>query len=371
MLNVMGIINLKEESDLKEITHSRSIAAVPIGGRYRVIDFLLSNFVNSGMRNVGVITQTKFRSLMDHLRSRKEWDLNWKDDGLFILSPVYDMYPLRMYRGDLDNFHTNMDYLNRSKQEYVIITGGDTVCNINYKQVFEYHKEQKADITMIYKDLPHSAHYHEPCHYLKIDKAGRVLDIETDHNQGELKHISMDTIMLKKSLLIEIVNRCVTRGEYDLLKDGLIKNLGNLQVKGYKFDGFMAKINTVQNYFRFNMDLLNPSVWEELFFKNGLIYTKVKDEAPAKYFEDCKVSNSLIANGCMIEGTVENSIIFRGVKVHKGAHIKNSIIMQKSEIGHNTHLDYVILDKDTKISMGKRLSGDMDFPIVIAKKTVI
>lgn len=371
MINVMGIININEESNLGDLTHFRSVVSVPIAGRYRIIDFPLSNLANAGIRNVGIMTQVRCRSLMDHVRSRKEWDLDRKQDGLFILSPYHDMYPFKMYKGDLENYHANIDYLLRSKEKHVIIIGGNLIYNIDLKGAFEAHLKSGADISIVYKEeksdpirFPHSK-------MLDIEDDGRIFDIEINPEKTDKDKMSLEIYIMERSLLVDIVNSCISRGEYDFVRDGIIKNLNKMVIKGQRFEGFMAKITTIMNYFLFNMDLLNSNVWEDLFFNYGLIYTKVKDEAPAKYFEECDVTNSLVANGCIIEGKVENSILFRGVRVHRGAHLKNCIIMQKCDIEEDVHLEHVIIDKDGRITKGKKMMGDINYPLVVTKKTVV
>lgn len=372
MNTVLGIIdNTRDNESLKELGRKRSLASVPIGGRYRMIDFVLSNMVNSGIRNVGILVQSKYSSLMDHLRSGKEWDLDRKRDGLFILPPNASKLSSEMRKGDLDNFYDNLSYIHRSRQKYVIISGVSLICNIDYKDAFKTHLQSGADITVLYKNVDWSEEALKSCTTIDILKDGRIVDMEVKSNHKKNTKISMEMYILEKNLLIDIINDCVSRGGYDFVKDGIIKNLARLKVHGFEHEGYVAKINTIQGYYKHNLDLLNPQVWEELFFKPNLIYTKVKDQAPTKYMENAEVSNALVANECVIEGKVENSILFRGVRIHKGAQVKNSIIMEKCEIGENVILENTILDKEVLITQNKRLAGVAEYPIVIEKKTVI
>ncbi|AEF93825.1 glucose-1-phosphate adenylyltransferase, GlgD subunit [Desulfotomaculum nigrificans CO-1-SRB] len=372
MKDVMGIINLMENEEfLKEVTQHRPAAAIPIGGRYRMIDFILSNMVNSGIRNIGIIVQTKYRALMDHLGNGKDWDLDRKRDGLFYLPPAYFHYPLGIYRWDIRHFHSHLDYISYSRQKYVIISGSNMICNLDFRPAFNFHRQMQADITVLYKE--EDALSEDLSQFTIIETAadGRIVDMAMQPDKISSTKVSMEMYIMEKSLLVELINRCSSRGECDLIKDGIIKNLDRLKIYGYPHQGYLAQINSITSYFRHNMDLLNPAIWQQLFFKPGLIYTKVKDGAPTKYAGDSSVQNAIIANDCIIEGTVENSIIFRGVHIYRGAYVKDSIIMQKTTIAEDARVEYVIADKEVFITKGKHLKGEKDYPLVIKKKTVI
>ena len=206
---------------------------------------------------------------------------------------------------------------------------------------------------------------------LNVDEDGRVTDMGIKSGRTASGNIGLEAFLMSKKLLLEIIEDSVARGEFDFTKEGIIKNIRRYKIYGFPFKGYMAKINSIQSYYRANMDLLNTEIWQELFSNAGPIYTKVKDEPPANYREQADVHNSMVANGCIIEGRVENSILFRGVRVHKGAYIKNSIIMQKSEIGANAVLENIICDKDVTISCNKRMIGDKNYVMVIEKGMVV
>lgn len=371
-MDMMGIINLNEsENHLQEITQNRPLAALPFAGRYRLIDFVLSNMVNSGITNVGVLIRHKSRSLMDHLRSGKEWDLARKRDGLVLLPPAYSNYPGQQHRGDIENFYTNLDYIQQSRQKYVLITGANVVCNLNFEEALQRHKETGADVTALYAGRECTDRDCVDSVMLEVVEDGRVTDIQAGAASIAGRKLSLGMFLMEKKLLLDLIDDSTAHGEYDFVKHCLIKNLGKLKFYGYRHDGYMARIYSTQSYFQHNLELLNTEVWQELFGCTGLIYTKVKDEAPAKYTETAKVKNSLIANGCFIEGTVENSVLFRGVKIKKGAHVRNSIIIQKSEIGEGAVLENVICDKDVHITEGRQLKGEASYPLVIKKGRVI
>lgn len=370
-MNVMGIININDREELfYGITQHRPVATIPFGGRYRIIDFVLSSMVNSGIKNIGIYTSGKHRSLFDHLRSGKDWDLDRKRDGLFIFPP--ESTEKDIYQGDLKCFYQNLPFLHKSKHKYVLISGGNIICNIDYRPVFKYHLSTNADITVLYKDIDdHHTDFSNGSFISKMDNNGRIIDMEINPVKPSSKRISLDMYFLEKSLLIDIIDACVSRGYYDFVKDGLLKNLGMLHVMGYPYQGYLARINSLDSYYRHSLELLKPEKRRELFHQSGSIYTKIKDEPPAKYIQDCKVANSLVGNGCIIEGTVENSILFRGVTIGKGAVVKNSIIMQRCQIKQHARVYNIIADKEVVITEGKQLQGDSNFPIYIKKMTVV
>lgn len=373
MRDTMGIIYTGDSNiSLKELTLKRSVAALPFGGRYRIIDFTLSNMINSGMINVGIITQNNYHSLMDHLDSGKEWDLNRKNGGLFILPPYVSHDNTGWYRGEVEAFHSNMSYIRRSPQKYVIISGSSMVCNLTYKDAMEFHRENKADITLIYKEDKKAAKEELSKHALiRTDENNRVIDLEVKPTIPVSDKVSMEMYIIEKRLLEYLIDECEARGQYDFIKDILIKNLDKLKILGYPYKGYLARIDSVQSYFRQTMEILDPRNFQELFHRCGLIYTKVKDEVPAKYGDFAKAENSLVADGCIIEGAIENCVLFRGAKIGAGAVVRNSIIMQDSEIQERAVLENVILDKEVIVRKGKNLIGQESYPIVIRKGAVI
>ena len=369
---LMGIINLSEATEnLGELSRLRPLAATPFAGRYRLIDFVLSSMVNSGITNVGIFIQHKYRSLMDHLRSGKEWDLARKRDGLFILPPAYTNNPMQIQRGDVENFYSNLDYIRKSRQKYVVIAGPEMVSNLDYRDALDFHKHTGAEITMLYTKVNCSTFDCVGANVVEMAENKQVISRQDYKQSSNYQDISMKTYIMERELLIKLVQDCISQGDYDFIKHCIVKNINKYKIFGYHYQGYVARINSLQNYFKHSMELLNPQIWEELFFKSGLIYTKVKDEPPAKYMMDADVSNTLVATGCYIEGRVVDSILFRGVKVHKGAYIKNSIIMQKCEIGPGVVLENVICDKDVCITANKQLKGEYNYPLVIKKGQVI
>ena len=373
MRDTIGIIYTGDSNiSLQELTLHRSIAALPYGGRYRIIDFTLSNMINSGITNVGLITQNNYHSLMDHLDSGKQWDLDRKSGGLYILPPYVSHENTGWYRGEVDALHSNMSYIRRSTQKYVVISGSSMVCNLNFEDAIEFHKENLADITIIYKEDKKATSEELSRHtLLRTDENDRIWDIEIKPAAPLSDKVSMEMYIMDKKLCEYLIEECAARGQYDFNKDILIKNKEKLRILGYPYDGYLAKIDSVQSYFKHNLELLETENFQELFHHAGPVYTKVKDEVPAKYGEEASTENSLVADGCIIDGVVENSVLFRGVKIGKNTVIKNSIIMQDSEIQDRVILDNVILDKEVIVRKGKRLMGQENYPVVIRKHSVI
>ncbi len=372
--NAFGLIYTGESNlSLKDLTYSRSVAAVPFGGRYRAIDFTLSNLVNSGITNVGIVAQRNYHSLMDHLGSGKEWDLHRKRDGLFILPPFVTKENTGLYRGTVDALKSCMGYIRRSSQRYCIFTGSHTIFNMAFDEVLDRHIETGADITVLYNQEGEA--YEQEEHFEDVrfvfDENERAQAMEIDAFRPKSNLISMDTYIIEKTLLEYLVEECVSRGNYDFVRDILFKKLDTLKLMGFRYDGFVARLNSLTSYFRHTMQLLEPGVRRDLFSEGSPVYTKVKDEVPAKYMEGAMPNNSIVADGCVIEGEIENCVLFRGVHVAKGASVKNCILMQNSEIMENASLQYVILDKSVIVKRDRRMIGHPSFPVIIRKNAVI
>lgn len=331
---LLGVIDATTTHDnLKEMTTHRSLAALPIGGRYRLIDFVLSNMVNSGIRSVAIFPNSQNRSLMDHLGSGKNWDLNRKRDGLFFF-PSTNMEGSGTGMGCFEHYAANLDYFYRSTQKYALVTNCFTVFNMDFGPMLDMHIASGCDIT------------------------------EAVNEKG-----SMQLYLIQTSLLIQLLENRKETG-YTCMRDVVNDLQHPYRICHYKYNGFVSMIDSVETYFKTSMELLNPKIWNSLFLKERPIFTKVKDEPPTRYLKGSKVQNAMIANGCQIDGIVENSIISRGVKIGKGTHIKNSIIMQKCTIGENCVLDTVIMDKDVKVEAENVILGNLQSPFVMEKGTI-
>ena len=364
----IGVIfaNLHEEN-VPELVRKRTMASIPYGGRYRIIDFILSNMVNSGITTVGLMTNNNYRSLIDHIGSGKDWDLARKDGGLILLPPFSEKND-KLYTTRLEALCGLAAFLGRRNEKYVVLTDCDGVAKFDIADILEYHETKNADITLVTK-------------YGKVGPRSDFLIVDSDENERivEMKHspnlpsgtmanIFINVMVFNRQFLLHIIEEAVTHGYNSFESDILIKQLNNMKLYRYDFKGYYAGIDSMEAYFKHNMELLEKDVRDELFGDRD-IYTKVRDSAPSKYGENALVKNSLISDGCVIEGAVENSILFRGVKVEKGAVVKNSIIMQDNIIGANTSLDCVITDKNVVISDRKTLSGCSALPYFIQKGT--
>lgn len=364
----IGILDLNEKEDnIGNLTRRRTVASIPVVGRYRVIDFVLSNMVNAGIQNVGVFTKSKSRSLIDHLSGGKPWDLDRKRNGMYIFNFGYGNPSLE----DVEMFKNNIDYLELSRQNNVILCSSYMICNIDYMEAVKYHEASGNDITVVYKKADNCTKSFIDCDVLNLDENNKLISVGKNIGVQDKNNICMEMFIMKKETLIQLIHKCVTTGICRKIKHAIYRTLDQYKVGAYEFKGYLECINSLKAYYKFNMDCLNTKVNEELFFNNGLIYTKVKDEAPTKYSVDSIVSNSLIANGCIIEGTVENSIISRRVVIKKGAVVKNCIIMQNCEIGEDAKLTSIITDKNVVIGKGKKLKGDKEIPLVIEKEPIL
>lgn len=363
----MGIINLQEDNSLiRELTDRRAVESIPFAGRYRLIDFALSSMVNSGIINVGVMLPDKPRSVLDHLRSGKDWDLARRHDGLFYLPAPQEKIERK---GDLKNFYHNLDFFEHSSQKYVLLSSGSFVYNIDFGELLRFHQNTNADITMVY----HTATEETTGGNIVLETAenGLVTDIAEKPAAYEGSKVAMSIYLMEKRIFVEMVRYAYEHGGQELLMDGIIRRATEYSIYGYEHDGYVAHVDSTAAYYRSNMEILEPAVWQELFMGKNPVYTKVKDEVPVQYKETAEVTNSLIANGCEIRGAVENSVLFRGVKVGKGVTIKNSIIMQKCNIEEGSLIENVICDKNVVITKDKWLKGAPNYPLIVTKNVVI
>lgn len=364
----LGIIfaNLHEEN-VPELVRRRTMASIPFGGRYRLIDFALSNMVNSGITTVGLMTSNNYRSLIDHIGSGKDWDLARKDGGLILLPPFSEKHD-KLYTTRLEALSSLTGFLSRRNEKYIVLTECDGVAKFDIADILDYHENKNADITLV-------THYGKVGHrsgfmLVNADNDGRINELElTPHvKEGTKANIFINVMVINRQFLLNLVEDSIAHGFTSIESDILIKQLSSLKIYAYDFKGYYAGIDSMEAYYKHNMELLDKNVRDELFGSRD-IYTKVRDSAPSKYGENAVVKNSLISDGCVIEGIVENSILFRGVKVEKGATVRNSIIMQDNIIGANTSLNCVITDKNVVISDKKVLSGCKELPYFIQKGT--
>lgn len=367
--NVVGVIfsNLHEEL-ISELTSNRTMGSVPFGGRYRMIDFPLSNMVNSGINKVGVVTKRNYQSLMDHLGSGKAWDLSKRRNGLFILPPFGAGNA--EYSNRMESLNAIMHFLKKCTEEYVLLSDCDTIYNVDYQAVFDQHIRTNADMTLLYKCGTLSPHLHEPTVF-SFESDGRIKDVLINPSiEGSCRYY-LNNMLVKRELLITLVERCISKSKTDFKRDVIQAEYNNIKMYGYEVTGFCPVITSMNDYFNANISLLDKDVRDDLFQSDRPIYTKVRDDMPTKYGLGSRAVNSLIGNGCFIEGEVENCILFKGVHICKGAVVKNCIIMHDTVVGENSNLSYVIVDKDVTVKAERTMMGLASYPVYISKGSIV
>ena len=376
MKNTLGIIiGFDSNNDLRELSEHRPVASVPFGGRYRVIDFMMSNLVNSGCYQVAVLMRDKYQSLLDHLGSGKDWDLSRKRGGMFLLPPnafAPKSSPLvtENYRTSLEALGSISDMLNKNKSEHVLICSADIVANIPLDEVMKEHKKSEADVTIVCTKNPEGGAFDM---FLDLSPRHEVEDIRNGDNMGgKCKYKSMGIYIMKRKYLQSLLSDCVTHNLRSFERDAMqhVFKRGD-KVHVYVFDKYSAKIENVKGYFSASMDMLDKDIRDQVFLENRPILTKIYDEAPTYYGEDAEVSDSLIADGSRIEGTVKNSIIFRGCTIAKDAVVKDSIVLPNSSIGEGVELSYVVTDKGVTVRENRKMVGGATYPVAIAKNATV
>ena len=365
--NVLGLVFSNNfDNYLNELTSMRSMGSVPYGGRYRLIDFNLSVMVNSGMGKVGISTKSNYQSLMDHVGNGRAWDLSRKNGGLYILPP-FNSANTGLYSGRIEAVAGVMNFLQYSDEEYVLLCDCNALYNFDLTKMFAFHEEKGADITIAYVngETPEISELA----ILGVEEDGKVNSVSRRLKDG-VENYSINIVLMRKSLLERLINEATSLGFHSFTDDILKRNVSKLKIYGYEVTGFVKLLDSMQSYFEANMALLDKETRNALF-RSHPVYTKVKDDVPAIYGLGSEVTNSLVADGCVIEGKVENSILFRGVHVGKDAVIKNCVLMQNTYIGDDVSLNCVVADKNVVIKPNKVLSGDEKFPVYIGKGIVI
>ncbi len=369
-MEMIGIIfsNIYDNA-MAELTYNRTVASLPFGGRYRQIDFVLSNMVNSGISQIGIITKYNYQSLMDHLGSCSEWDLNSKNGGIYLLPP-FVTGQAGVYRGKLEALHIALKFLSRRSEEYVLLSDSTTLCNIDYDPILEEHIASGCDITAIAHEFREEDKGIKQDLLLQADKKGRVTDLAVDLEADSADYlVGMGMFIMKRELLIEVIKTSVARDLHHFEREFMLRGfrMEELSVHAAKFDGVVLRNTSVSVFFQNNLKLADEKIRRDIFRSDRPIYTKVRDEIPSFYGEDSEVNDCIIADGCRIKGKVENAVLFRDVKVGKGSVVKNCVVMQGTEIGENCFIDRVILDKDVTVCDGVELKGATTSPIVIKK----
>ena len=363
-MKALGIILAGGNNNkMQELSNKRAISAMPVGGSYRCIDFSLSNMSNSRIQRVAVLTQYNARSLNEHLSSSKWWDFGRKQGGLYVFTPTLTADNGFWYRGTADAIYQNIDFLKRSHEPYVIIAGGDCVYKIDYNDVLDFHIEKKADITIVCKDMPTGTDVSR-FGVVRMNEESRIVEFEEKPMVANSNTISTGIYILRRRQLIEMLEKCAEEERFDFVNDILIRYKNMKCIYGYKIESYWSNIATVADYYRTNMDFLDPQVRSFFFKQEPAVYSKIDDLAPAKYNVGADVHNSLVASGCIVNGTVENSVLFKQVFVGKNCVIKNSIILNDVYIGDNTHIENCIVESHDTIHANTYLSGEDSVKIV-------
>ncbi len=375
-VDALGIIFPNSyDATVPELVTERLMASIPFASRYRMIDFVLSGMVNAGIDNISVIVRKNYHSLMDHLGSGRAWDLSRKNGGLNIVPPFAEK-AVKVYHGRVEALASILTFLRDQKEKYVIMADTNVAANYDFKEVISQHIATNADVTVIYTKWEASAEAlstnveQGDMYYTLNLQDGRVTDIHINPKEEGIQNLSMNIYVVNRELLIRQIEDAYIKGYPFYERDVLIPQVKDLNIQGYEYTGYLALITSLKSYCHENMRLLDEKNADALFSGNH-IYTKVRDDNPSRYTSDAKVKNVMAADGCIIEGEVENCVLFRGVKIKKGAVVKNSILMQDTVVEPGAYVEYVITDKNVTISSGKDVKGAMSYPFYVAKhKTV-
>lgn len=356
---------------LKKLTAHRSMASVPFGGRYRLVDFALSNLVNAGVTTVGIIPKEKYRSLMDHVGSGLPWELDRKNGGLYLLPP-YQTSGMKRYNGTVDALFGAKDYLIRCNTEYVVLCDADVLANVDITAAVKNHIDSEADISIVYhKGILSPAEEPKETMLLNLNADNKVEGISFDPAEETHAAYSIGITILSRELLSKLVAEAYDNDCVSFNRDVIAKKLKTLKVVGYEHSEYVAIMNSTHSYYKASMDLLNNDVRRQLFNKRRPIFTKTRDDMPTRYGTKANVENCFIADGCVINGTVKNSILSRGVVIEKGAVVENCILMQETSVGADAVLNNVIADKNAVIGEGMVLKGTEKKHFFVTKNQIV
>lgn len=359
------------DSLVPELVTERLMASIPFASRYRMVDFLLSSMVNCGIGNISIVVRSNYHSLMDHLGSGREWDLTRKNGGLSIFPP-YSEKTVKIYNGRVEALASILDFLKDQKEKYVFMSDANIAVNFDFGAMLNAHIASGADVTIAYKEMeiPEGMKQintiNSDLYYTFGIEDGRVTDVRIRPQDDGVQNLSMNIYLIEREHLIKMINEAFVRGNVYFERDVLATQLDELNVQAYKYEGYLAYISGMKSYFDENMKLLDDANLDALFSESP-IYTKIRDDNPTRYIAGAKANNIMAADGCVIEGEVENSILFRGVKVGKGAKVKNCVLMQDTVVEAGADVEYIITDKNVTISADKSIKGTDTFPVYVAK----
>ena len=369
-MKAMGLI-FTNDASLGELTHKRTMASLPFGGRYRQVDFALSNLCYAGIRHVGIISRHNYQSLMNHIGDGEEWGLELEEGGLEFMTP-YATSTTDNYRGKLESIYSSLNYLSYGEDEYVVMIDSAVLSNIDLNKVIAAHAASGKDVTVVTKEgIANGVKQLDMA--LKLDDKGEVVDIAVDYVAPADYVASMDIFVLSKKWLVEQTKEHIARNLYHMDRDLVLGGWqkGKVSVNVYPFDGVALFNESIAEYFHNSLSLIDKDVRNDLFNGNHPVYTKVRDRVPSYYGEDCEIEECLVADGCMLEGEAEHSILFRQVTIGAGAEVEDCVIMNDSVVGEGAELKYVILDKDVTVRPGAKLIGTPSAPVIIKRGDIV
>lgn len=374
--NALGIIFPNSYDNMvPELVTERLMASIPFASRYRMVDFILSSMVNCGIGNVSIIVRKNYHSLMDHLGSGREWDLTRKNGGLNIVPPFAEK-GVAVYNGRVEALASILDFLKSQKEKYVVMSDANIAVNFDFKALIDAHVASGADVTVAYKEEPipegmmQAPTVSKDLYYTLGIEDGRVKKIYINSKEAGVQNLSMNIYIMDRELLIDQISTAFVRGFIYFERDILAPHIDELNIQAFKFDGYVARISDMKSYFDENMKMLDDENLDALFSANP-VYTKIRDDNPTRYINGACAKNIMAADGCVIEGDVADSILFRGVKIAKGAKVRNCVLMQGTVIEADADIEYVITDKNVTITAGKALKGSDSFPVYVAKRQVV
>ena len=369
-MKAIGIILAAGNNKLmRELSYKRAVAAMPVAGSYRSIDFALSNMSNSKIQKVAVITQYNARSLNEHLSSSKWWDFGRKQGGLFVFTPTITADSSYWYRGTADSLYQNLHFLKSSHEPYVVIASGDGVYKLDFNKVLEYHIEKKADITIVVKNMQDRSEINR-FGVITMNNDNRITDIDEKPLETNLSMVSTGIYVIRRRLLIELIEKAAEEDRHDFVRDILVRYKNIKRIYGYELKSYWRNISSVDSYYKTNMEFLNKDTRDYFFKQYPDIYSKVDDLPPAKYNYGANVRNSLVSSGCIVNGTIENSVLFKKIYVGNNSVIKNSIILSNAYIGDNAYIENCIVESGSTIKANSRYVGDTGTKIVIEDSSV-
>ena len=375
--NALGILFPNSyDSLVPDLVSERLMASIPFASRYRLVDFILSSMANCGIDNISLIVRRNYHSLMDHLGSGREWDLTRKNGGLNLVPPFAEK-TVSIYNGRVEALASILDFLKEQKEKYVVMADTNLAVNFDFNALIQAHMDSRADVTVAYREepLPGDLTGHRDIgkslyYTLAIDN-GRVTKMYMNSKEPGVQNFSMNIYIIDRELLIDQINTAYVRGQVFFERDILAPQIGRLNVQAFRYDGYVARISSMKSYFDENMKMLDDANVDALFSAGNPIYTKIRDDNPSRYINGSKAVNIMAADGCIIEGEVENSILFRGVRIGKGAKVKNCVLMQDTVIEAGASVEYAVTDKNVTITKGKDIKGTDTFPVYVAKYQVV